>query len=57
MLIVDYNRAAKKELFDSSLYYSKQTPGLGERFLKEVESCVQEIAASPRRYPKYFKDI
>jgi len=57
MLVVDYNRAAKKELFDSSGYYSKQTPGLGERFLKEVEDCVQEIATSPRRYPKYFKDI
>ena len=57
MLTIDYNRAAKKELFDSSDYYSQQRPGLGERFLTEVESCVQEIATSPGRHPKYFKDV
>ena len=57
MLTVDYNRAAQKELFDSSHYYSQQMPGLGERFLVEVGSCIQEIAASPRRHPKYFKDV
>ena len=57
MLSIDYNRSAKKELFDSSLYYSEQAPGLGERFLKEVENCLREIAHSPQRYPKYFKDI
>jgi toxin ParE1/3/4 len=57
MLGVSYNRAAKKELFDSSLYYSKQIPGLGERFLKDVESCIQEIATSPKRHSRYFEDV
>jgi plasmid stabilization system protein ParE len=57
MLTVVFNQAARKELFNSSLFYSKQAPGLGERFLVEVENWVGEISRSPQRYPLYFKDV
>jgi toxin ParE1/3/4 len=57
MLTLDYNRAARKELFDSSLHYAKQVQGLGERFLTEVEDSLRAIAHSPDRFPKYFNDI
>ena len=57
MLTVSYNRTAKKELFESSHYYSTQKSGLGERFLNDVESCIQEIAVSPKRHPRYFEDV
>ncbi len=57
MLKPDFNRAAKQELFDSADYYANQGPDLAERFLQEVEGRLQEIAASPSRYPTYFTDI
>src|SRR5271155_1810978 len=57
MLDADYHQAARKEMFDSSLYYSKQAPGLGERFLNEVEKSVLEITRSPHRHPMYFEDV
>ena len=49
MLAIRYNAAAGKELIATSLYYEKQAPGLGERFLTEVENSVREIASSPQR--------
>jgi toxin ParE1/3/4 len=57
MLTIHYNRAAKKELFDSSFYYSKQAPGLGAQFLHEVEVFTSRIALSPNRWPRYSKDV
>lgn len=41
---------AQKEETDAYLFYEKQSQGLGERFLQEVEKTLNKIAANPTFY-------
>jgi hypothetical protein len=57
MLTIRYHRSAKKELLDSSLYYSRQVAGLGEQFLNEVDLAIRQIVLTPDRFPPYFEEV
>lgn len=45
-----FHRLAKKEFFESALWYDKQNPGLGARFILAVEKVIEKIQVSPEIY-------
>lgn len=42
---------AEKELHESFDWYEEQRPGLGERFLNQIESSIASVANHPKLYP------
>lgn len=44
---VAYHRLAARELVDSALFYDQRQIGLGEAFLREVESVVDFVRTHP----------
>jgi len=48
MTDVRFLAPAEEEMKTSAQYYAQQLPGLGDRFLKEIGSCVSAI----RDYPE-----
>ncbi len=49
---VRYARAAEADVAAAVAYYDGQVPGLGDRFLDEVESAVSRIAIFPHTWHK-----
>ena len=43
---------ADREFTEASLWYEEQSPGLGERFIKMVETKLDLVLKFPERYPK-----
>ena len=43
--------AAEQDLADAASWYERQQPGLGYRFLNELEVVLAAIAERPRMYP------
>jgi len=41
---------AEQELYDAAAYYESHAPGLGQEFLKKIESAFREIQLSPTRW-------
>jgi len=41
----------KREMRDAAKWYDKQSPGLGEEFLQEVDRVFRTIQVDPRRFP------
>jgi plasmid stabilization system protein ParE len=56
-LRVVYRRAAQAEFEDAAVWYERQSTGLGEEFIREIEIAVDKAAESPRRYQIVFGDI
>lgn len=42
-----FNPLAERELNDAAAYYESSGPGLGNRFLDEIERCLQSIREHP----------
>jgi plasmid stabilization system protein ParE len=47
MTQVSFHRLAERELNDAALYYERQSPGLGVRFLEEIQRYVEAIVKNP----------
>ena len=48
---------AEHEMFDAACFYEMQAPGLGTDFLAKIELALQDIAASPERWPVLRENI
>ena len=46
-----YHPEASAELIEAARYYHKRQPGLGDRFLDEVDAAVNRIEEAPERWP------
>ena len=42
---------ARQEFIDAALYYREASPTVAERFIRAVESALDEITLYPNRYP------
>jgi toxin ParE1/3/4 len=49
-LPVHLSEEAFQEETEAFLFYEEEQPGLGERFLKEIEAAVQKISGNPTYY-------
>jgi toxin ParE1/3/4 len=47
MTRISFHRLAEHELYDAALYYERESPGLGDRFLDEIERHIDAIAKNP----------
>ena len=47
MLRVSFNRLAERELNDAALYYERESPGLGMKFLDEIDRYIAAILKNP----------
>jgi plasmid stabilization system protein ParE len=54
---VSFHELAEREANDSALYYESESPGLGLRFLDEVERCVASITQNPSAGAKIRGEI
>lgn len=50
--VIQISEEADKEWTEAALWYDKQSPGLGNRFIEMVESKLELISKFPERYPK-----
>ncbi|MCL4185128.1 MAG: type II toxin-antitoxin system RelE/ParE family toxin [Burkholderiaceae bacterium] len=53
---VRFHPAAEVELAAEARYYEERSPGLGERFVREVEAAVRLASAFPQIGPPYRYD-
>ena len=57
MKIVKFHPAAESELIAASVYYERQQPDLGRRFLVSVQDVVNRIVLNPHLYPVVDLDV
>jgi len=50
--VLQISEEADREWTEAALWYDKQSPGLGNRFIEMVESKLELISKYPERYPK-----
>lgn len=48
-------RAAQRDVAAARDWYDQQTPGLGARFLAQVQDCVRRISVAPAAHQVVFK--
>ncbi len=46
-MLVSFHSLARRELNEASQYYERESPGLGQAFLAEVERGTDEIVRNP----------
>ncbi len=46
-----YHPDAEAELAQAAVFYENRSPGLGDRFLQDFDTAIQEIEAAPQRWP------
>ena len=51
MKMIRLLQPAEQEMLDAIAYYETQVRGLGDDFLKKMESAVADIAENPERWP------
>lgn len=56
-MTVRFLGAARKEMTAAIRYYESQLPGLGQRFLSQVEKTIDEIIAHPQAGAPLRRDI
>lgn len=44
--------AAEIDIAEAALWYENREPGLGERFLWEIDALLEGIAVEPHRFPE-----
>lgn len=54
---VIFTQAARQEFLDAQDWYEKESLGLGRRFLAEVDSAVERLAANPLQFPIVHRNI
>jgi toxin ParE1/3/4 len=42
-----FHDAARQEFLDSAAYYESKVPGLGERFIVEINRCIELLLDTP----------
>ena len=47
MVRISFHELAEREMNDAALYYESEIPGLGVRFLDEIERYIAVIADNP----------
>ena len=50
-MIITFQRLVNREVNEICDYYDDNSPGLGDRFLREVLACVEGIKVNPSRWP------
>ena len=45
--MIRYLPEAKDEFIEAAKFYERREPGLGDRFLDELESCLERIGEQP----------
>ena len=48
--------AAAADIDEAFLWYERQQTGLGEEFLKAVQSALENVVAHPTRYPVVHRE-
>ena len=46
-----FTSAAEQDVADAALWYDEHRPGLGEHFLRAIESAASAAADAPAQYP------
>ena len=54
---VFFHRLAELELNDAALYYERESPGLGTKFLDEIENYVAGIVTNPDAGQKVRRNV
>ena len=54
---VSFHRLAELELNEAAAYYEFEKPGLGARFLKDVDACIESIVKHPQAGAITFEDV
>ena len=54
---LDISEAAEKDLRDAFLWYEKESPGLGDKFEKQIDSAIQYIQKNPLKVQVKYKDV
>jgi plasmid stabilization system protein ParE len=57
MNVVRLLQTAEQEMVDAAAYYEVQVRGLGDDFLKKVESALVDIADNPTQWPVVSQNI
>jgi plasmid stabilization system protein ParE len=57
MSVVRLLQPAEQEMVDAAAYYEVQVRGLGDDFLKKVESAIFDIANNPAQWPVVSQNI
>jgi plasmid stabilization system protein ParE len=52
-----FNPLAERELAEAIQYYDEQSPGLGQRFLEEVEHALTFIRRHPEAAPRVLGSV
>jgi len=56
-LSVIFQRAAKIEFLEASMWYESKRLGLGAEFIEEIERCISQAAAFPHLYKVVHNDL
>jgi plasmid stabilization system protein ParE len=57
MTRVSFHRLAERELNDAAVYYERESPGLGVRFLDEIQRYIGAIVKSPSAGAKVRREV
>lgn len=49
--------AARYELIHAQDWYENELPGLGRRFLAEVEAAIERMQTNPQQFPTIHKNV
>lgn len=52
-----YHPDAEAEVVEAAHFYEQRVPGLGDRFLRELDAAVADIQQNPRRWRIVEDDI
>jgi toxin ParE1/3/4 len=54
---VSFHRLAELELNEAAAYYELERPGLGARFLREVDRCIESLVKHPQAGALILGDV
>lgn len=54
---VSFHRLAELELNEAAAYYELERPGLGARFLREVDRCIESLVKHPQAGALILEDV
>ena len=50
-------RPAEDEMLEAAFFYEQQSDGLGQDFLRKLQSAIEEIVEHPTRWPRIRSSI
>jgi plasmid stabilization system protein ParE len=54
---VIFSPATRAEIREARDWYEARAPGLGDRFVAELDAAIGRITAQPARFPMVFRDL